>query len=209
MTELTIGQYQRCVEAGACVDRRRSNYAWFDERPDRESFPIVSISLEDFRLYLAWLIGKTGRPYRLPSEAEWEWAATGGREGPRWWGDGPTPEGQVNCLNCPGERWRGLAPVAQFPANPFGLHDMLGNVQEYVGDCWRPSHAGRPATEAYYSPCETDLRTLRGGKWSSAAELSNRYTRRRFPARNARNDFGFRIARDLSPAERDAAGADQ
>ncbi|MEQ8601815.1 MAG: SUMF1/EgtB/PvdO family nonheme iron enzyme [Marivibrio sp.] len=204
-TEITIGQYEACVAAGACLDRWDHQRGWFDERDDRESFPIVSVSYDRFQLYIAWLIGKTGRHYRMPSEAEWEWAASGGRDAARWWGDGPVPSGQVNCLNCPGEDWRGLAPTAQFPANPFGLHDMLGNLSEYVGDCWRDSHEGRPATAAYYGPCDTAFRTLRGGKWSSGEKWINRYTRRRYPGDASSNDFGFRLVTDdLRPADRSA-----
>eukprot|EP00752_Nemacystus_decipiens_P017072 g15289.t1 len=223
--EVTIGEYEACVAAGACMARR--DRAWFDARADRERFPITLISVNNFRLYLAWLTGKTGRAYRLPSEAEWEWAASGGVPGPRWWGaadaaapgggrarardgarDGPAiPPGAVNCRGCPGEDWRGLAPTGSFPPNPFGLHDMLGNVAEFAADCWRDSHAGRPATGAIYSPCETYLRSLRGAAWTSRTAFVNRYTRAPFPSDGAaRGDFGFRVARNLTPAERGAAG---
>ncbi|MCR9222116.1 MAG: formylglycine-generating enzyme family protein, partial [Alphaproteobacteria bacterium] len=126
---------------------------------------------------------------------------------PRGSGRPPIPPGAVNCRGCPGEDWRGLAPTGSFPPNPFGLHDMLGNVAEFAADCWRDSHAGRPATGAIYSPCETYLRSGRGAAWKSRPAFVNRYTRFAFPGDGAAaGQLGFRVARRLTPAERGAAG---
>ena len=196
--EVTTGQYEACVRAGGC-DPLGERF-WFDERADRDRFPVTHTSYSDIRRYLSWLTGRTGHAYRLPSEAEWEYAAAGGTDGLRWFGDRPIPDGQVNCYDCPGDPWRGVAPVAQFPPNPYGLYDMLGNVSEFVADCWRDSHAGRPETAAVFSPCMTRFQVLRGGKWSSKAKAVHRYFRFYYPRKGSRNDLGFRVARDIVPA---------
>lgn len=136
--EVTFEEWDACVEAGGC-EHRPDDEGW--GRGDR---PVIHVSRSDARQYVAWLSRRTGESYRLPSEAEWEYAARAGTETARWWGD-ELGEGRVPCDGC-GTRWdrRSTAPVGSFPANPWGLHDMLTNVEEWVADCWHETHEGNP-----------------------------------------------------------------
>jgi formylglycine-generating enzyme required for sulfatase activity len=196
--EVTIAQYEACVTAGGCYARSRTDNARDARRPNRENLPITMVSMLDFRLYLAWLSGKTGQYYRFPSEAEWEWAASGGLDAPNWWGGGNVLPETANCNDCPGEYWMNYAPVGQFPPNPFGLHDMLGNVSEYVADCWFDTHAGHPGTETARQPCDGYLRTLRGASWFTQPKYVSRQYRRRYPFSSSSNLFGLRLVRELA-----------
>jgi formylglycine-generating enzyme required for sulfatase activity len=219
-TEVTLADYAQCVHAGPCIapvgldapwdapwdapSDAPSDAPWLEEvlsEPDaaQARLPLSGVSRQDFQIYLAWLTGKTGYLYRLPTEAEWEYAASGGVPGPHWWGAGSIPPGQLNCLDCPDDGWPAAAPVASYPPNPFGLHDMLGNAAEVVMDCWRDSHEGRPETDAFYWPCKTYLQVVRGGAWSAPHTTADRYFRQSVPKEEARADIGFRIARTLNP----------
>lgn len=136
--EVTFDQWEACVEAGGC-EYRPGDEGW--GRGDR---PVIHVARTDAKRYVEWLSERTGEEYRLPSEAEWEYAARAGTETARWWG-GELGEGRLPCDGC-GTRWddQSTAPVGSFPANPWGLHDMLSNVTEWVADCWHESHAGHP-----------------------------------------------------------------
>ena len=136
--EVTFAEWDACVEAEGC-EHRPEDEGW--GRGDR---PVIHVSRTDAKRYARWLSERTGEEYRLPSEAEWEYAARAGTETARWWGD-ELGEGRVPCDGC-GTRWdgRSTAPVGSFPANPWGLHDMLSNVEEWVADCWHGSHEGHP-----------------------------------------------------------------
>ncbi len=134
--EVTFAEWDRCVAAGWC-EYRPHDMGW--GRGDR---PAIFISRLDAEHYIEWLRSLTGMAYRLPSEAEWEYAARAGTRTARWWGDA-VGTGHTVCDGC-GSEWDDIstAPVASFPPNPWGLHDMLSNVSEWVSDCWVESHAG-------------------------------------------------------------------
>ena len=137
--ELTFAQWDVCTEYGNC--RWVSNAKW-----GRDDQPAVTVSWHDARAYVAWLSRETGETYRLPSEAEWEYAARAGSTTKYSWGD----EIGVNRANCNEEDdcvdiWEGTAPVGSFAANAFGLHDLHGNVWEWVEDCWNGSYEGAPS----------------------------------------------------------------
>ncbi len=128
----------------------------------------------DAGIYLAWLREVTGRPYRLPSSAEWEYAARAGTTTARWWGD-EVGSGHAVCEEC-GLEWEvgSTAPTGSLPPNPWGLHDMLGNVQELVADCWISTYEdasrtdGSPVREAsrHWSEGRCLRPTWRGGAFS-------------------------------------------
>ena len=103
---------------------------------------MINVSWEDARGYVRWLSGKTGKEYRLLSESEWEYVARGGTQTKYWWGD-EIGRGRANCDGC-GSRWddEKTAPVGSFRANGFGLHDVHGNVWEWVEDCWHGDYEG-------------------------------------------------------------------
>ena len=152
----------------------------------------MNVNWDDAQAYVAWLSRKTGKPYRLLSEAEWEYAAQAGS------GREARGANQANCGGC-GSRWDGrqTAPVGSFAANAFGLHDMLGNVWEWTADCWNESHAGAVADGSTRLSGDCSRRVLRGGSWDSNPVLSRSASRISYPSdfRGAVN--GFRVARTL------------
>ena len=165
--------------------------------------PVENVSWGDIQGFLKRLnAGNLGIPYRLPTEAEWEYAARGGTQGPYWWGK-DIGKGKANCDGC-GSQWdsqwdrRQTAPVGSFPANPFGLYDTAGNVWESVADCWHGDYKGAPADGSeWQAACQGAGRVVRGSSWNdqaSNARVSNR--NRNEPARRNAN-YGLRLAQDL------------
>ena len=165
--EVTFDEWDRCVAAGGC-DYRPEDRGW--GRGDR---PVIHVSYLDAQMYLAWLAEVTGRPYRLPSSAEWEYAARAGTTTARWWGD-EVGSGHAVCEEC-GLEWEvgSTAPTGSLPPNPWGLHDMLGNVSELAADCWTSTYDevptdGSPVREAsrHWSEGRCLRPTWRGGAFS-------------------------------------------
>jgi formylglycine-generating enzyme required for sulfatase activity len=171
---------------------------------DTESpqWPATCLSWNDAQAYIAWLNGKlpTAR-YRLPSEAEWEYAARAGTAAARWWGD-EIGRGNANCTGC-GSPWDGreIAPVGSFRANPFGLNDMLGNVWQWVEDCWHDTYLGAPADGSPWQEDGCRRRVMRGGSWSSLPVFLRSAARNSADAGGRDFDYstyaGFRLARNL------------
>jgi formylglycine-generating enzyme required for sulfatase activity len=161
--------------------------------------PVTNLNWDDARQYVAWLSRRTGKPYRLLSEAEWEYAARGGTQTAYPWGEEIGRNNAV-CNGC-GSRWdlKQTAPVGSFAPNAFGLHDMLGNVYEWVEDCWHDSYAGAPADGAVWTTGgNCDLRVLRGGSFLDAP-ISMRSAYRHGPPKGVRNFYiGFRVGRSLA-----------
>ncbi len=159
--------------------------------------PVIYVSWEDAREYVAWLSRKTGESYRLPSESEWEYAARAGTTTRYSWGQ-DIRRNRANCVGC-GSQWDNLrtAPAGSFEPNGWGLHDMHGNVWEWVEDCWHENYARAPRDgSAWTSGGDCSRRVLRGGSWASRfAQLSsaNRYQ----GAAGDRFGAGFRVARTL------------
>jgi len=166
-----------------------------------DDWPVEYVSWNDIQEFLQRLnVGNPGPPYRLPSEAEWEYAARAGTQTPWWWG-WDIGTGYANCNGC-GSRWEGqvTAPVGSFPANPLGLHDTAGNVWEWVADCWHPSYRGAPADgSAWLENCTGSRRVLRGGSWFDKpgyVRVSNRVS---FDLDSHNDNYGLRLAQDLNP----------
>ena len=169
-----------------------------DEGWGRERRPVINVSWDDAREYAEWLSSQTGAEYRLPSEAEWEYAARAGTTTRYSWGNGIG----VNRANCDGDycgdQWEYTAPVGSFRANALGLHDMHGNVLEWVADCWNSSYAGAPTDGSAWLGGDCAVRVLRGGSWyvySGFLRVSLR-----FAHSTGRRYFyiGFRVARTLT-----------
>jgi formylglycine-generating enzyme required for sulfatase activity len=175
------------------------------------TWPADCLSWDDAEAYLAWLNRKvaglpsarqaTGGPYRLPSEAEWEYAARAGTTTARWWGEA-IGVGRANCNGC-GSAWDGslLAPVGSFGPNPFGLFDMLGNVWQFTADCWNETYVGAPIDGSAWMTGDCSRRVLRGGSWSNLPAFIRAASRARIDADGADSDYsnyaGIRIARTL------------
>jgi len=155
---VTFAEYDKFAEA---TDRKKPN----DNGWGRGNHPVIYVSYEDGVAYTEWLCVQTGQTYRLPSEAEWEYAARAGTETVYWWGN----EIGQNWTNCceGGSRWGGkqTSPVGSFEPNAFGLYDMLGNVWEWVADSWYDNYAGAPTDGRIWRG--DNYRVRRGGAWYS------------------------------------------
>ena len=158
-----------------------------------DSSPVACVSFVDASRYAEWLTKTTGRSYRLPSEAEWEFAARAGTTTSRPWGD-EIQSNRANCHDC-GSAWdnKSAAPVGSFPPNALGLHDMLGNVWQWTGDCWHADYHDAPAGGGARESGDCALRTVRGGSWYDFARFV-RTAIRDYAGINTRlNTHGFRV----------------
>jgi len=162
---------------------------------------VINVSWEDARAYAQWLSKQTGKRYRLPTEAEWEYAARAGTETAYWWGD-EVGENHANCDGC-GSRWdnKQVAPVGSFASNPWGLYDMVGNVWEWVQDCWHKSYEGAPedGSKAWGKEGGGDcaLRVVRCGSWLNRPRYVRSADRNGHESGARYNFLGFRLAQDL------------
>lgn len=232
--EITVGEFRRFVAASGYQSRavRRGYSIAYDERggnlvrrggvdwlsdyrgqPASESMPVLHVSAKDAAAYAEWLSEKTGQKYRLPSEAEFEYAVRAGGSGPFPWGDAAPPPRTGNFTggldrSPTGRRWRnafegygddawGPAPVGSYLPNRFGLHDLAGNVSEWVADCWHDSYRRAPRdAEAWVNPgCRT--RAVRGGAWASSPEQTRSAWRQGSDADTTNARIGFRVVREI------------
>jgi len=173
--------------------------------------PVVCVSWADAIAYLKWLSQKTKQSYRLPSEAEWEYAARGGTTSRRWWGDSADQAcGSASVADEAAKRMNSAwtvhacedgypytAPVGKFRPNGFGLFDILGNVWEWSEDCYHDSYAGAPSEGQAWTTEPCDSRVLRGGSWSDPPRLSRSAERGWNSSANRSSFNGFRVARAL------------
>lgn len=161
----------------------------------RDDRPIINVSWQDAVDYTAWLSKQTGHEYRLPTEREWEYAAKAGTNTDFWWGL-EVGQGNANCGTC-GSEWdsRQSAPVGSFSPNQFGLHDTIGNVQEWTDSCYHPDYQGAPEFGAKWSGGDCSRRVVRGSSFATY-ESDLRVTKRYKYGINTRTDtIGFRIVR--------------
>ncbi|NEX22836.1 SUMF1/EgtB/PvdO family nonheme iron enzyme [Thiorhodococcus mannitoliphagus] len=187
--EVTFQEYDRFAQAtGRALP---DDYGW-----GRGTRPVVGVSWDDARAYAAWLSQQTRRRYRLPTEAEWEFVARAGSEGPFWWGYELEP-GRAVCFDC-GSQWdnRSTAPVESFAPNPFGLYDTAGNAMEWVADCYVAGYEGAPKDGSARLGGECRTRVARGGAFNKPASSMRSYVRARFDPQAQLNMLGFRVARD-------------
>lgn len=193
--EVTYDEWQACVDGGGCNAYTPSDIGW-----GRGERPVVSVSYEDAQRYVAWLSAETGADYRLPSEAEWEYAARGGAPSAFSFGrtittDDANFNGNYPYFGDKGEYRRRTTPVASFAPNAFGLYDMHGNVWEWTADCWRPSHAGAASDGAPVTTSACTARVIKGGAWNSGGWRLRAAHRLPKSAGARENDIGFRVVR--------------
>ena len=191
--EVTFAQWDACVLGGGCGGHRPD-----DEGRGRGNRPVINVSWDDAQFYVKWLSGQTGHGYRLPTEAEWEYAARAGTATAYSWGN-DVGRNLANCLHC-GSQWddESSAPVGSFPSNAFGLHDMHGNVMELTQDCWNKSYAGAPAGGSAWRSGNCSKRVLRNGSWfHSRRTLRSAYRDGISPGVRS-HLIGFRVARTLT-----------
>ena len=193
--EVTFAEWDACVAGGGCT-HQPDDKGW-----GRGTRPVINVSWDDAQEYVRWLSRETGKPYRLLSEAEWEYVARAGSTTQYPWGN-DVGTNRANCDGC-GSQWddKNTAPVGSFQPNGFGLYDTAGNVWEWVEDCWNDSYAGAPRdgsawTGGWFDEC--DGRVLRGGSWY----VYPRFIRSAFRSRidtvyHVDIVYGFRVARTL------------
>jgi formylglycine-generating enzyme required for sulfatase activity len=188
--EVTVEQWNACVDASAC---QRADI----EGNNSKSAPVRNVSWDDAQVYVKWLAKMTGKNYRLPTEAEWEYAARAGTSTQYWWGN-EMRKGYADCKDC-GEPWSKESPVnvGSFAANPFGLFDMNGSVWEWVGDCWHSSYKGAPVDGHVWDESGCPSRVIRGGSWPDGAAYMQSATRFKYSASVRQSQNGLRVARDM------------
>lgn len=202
--EVTFAEWDVCVDGGGC--RYRLN----DQGWGRENRPVLNISWNDAKQYVHWLSREVGKPYRLLSEAEWEYVARAGTTTKYWWAGWLSDEADHDYANygtdkcCKGlaagaDRWVNTSPVGSFKPNAFGLFDTAGNVWEWVEDCWNDSYEGAPVDGSAWTSGNCGLRVMRGGSWS-INPWDLRSAVRGWNDTGDRGDGnGVRVARTLTP----------
>jgi formylglycine-generating enzyme required for sulfatase activity len=231
---VTVGQFREFVRAagyqpdsvrlgGASVYDERSGAlrddpraTWQDDyagRPAQDDLPVVNVSWYDAKAYADWLSQRTGKRYRLPSEAEFEYALRGGTQTRYWWGE-RAPASKVENLTGSGDRspsgrrWSnafpgyrdgywGPAPVMSFAANPFGLYDIDGNVSEWAADCWHDNYVRAPVDGSAWLNPGCSVHVVRGGSWGSSPEQVRSAYRQGADGRVRSGRVGFRVVREL------------
>ncbi len=187
--EVTFDQYDAFTKA---TNRKPVD----DNGWGRGNLPVINVTWDDAVAYTKWLSQQSGKKYRLPSEAEWEYAAGGGSAEAYWWGKTPGMN-KSNCFNC-GSRFDGrIAPVGSFKANPYGLHDTAGNVMEWVEDCYHPSYDRAPEDGSAWVGGFCGERVLRGGAYNRPAESMRTTKRGSMEPKESLPMVGFRVARDI------------
>ncbi len=233
-TEVTVGDFRAFVEATDFVTEveREGRSDTYEERTGRlvlrrgvnwqrdykgsrarATEPVLHVSWNDAAAYAEWLAESTGSPYRLPSEAEFEYALRAGTQTRYWWGDDAPDRVLANLTGADdvskgkrrwangfpdyGDGFWGTAPVRSYEANPFGLFDIDGNATEWVADCWHDNYSRAPNSIAPWVNPGCELRVIRGGSWGSSPEQSRSAYRNGYGVSKGSARVGFRIARDL------------
>lgn len=208
--EVTFAEWEACVDAGGCGGFRPRDEGW-----GRGNRPVMNVSREDVQEYVRWLSRETGEPYRLLTEAEWEYMARAGTEAPRYWGEA----GMEQCRSANGADATAhqaypnaadsffvactdgnvyTAPVGSFEPNGFGVYDVLGNVFEWTEDCWNGSHSGAPADGSARLQGDCSRRVARGGSYDLSPKYLRSALRFGVVARARNKDLGFRVARTMN-----------
>jgi formylglycine-generating enzyme required for sulfatase activity len=180
--EVTFAEYDKFAEATG--RSKPSDRGW-----GRGNRPVINVSWHDATAYTDWLSEQTGHEYRLPTEAQWEYAARAGTETKYWWGN-EVGSNNANCSNC-GDNYQYTAPVGSFAANPFGLYDTAGNVREWTCSQYEGSYNGQ---EQRYAKGGGRF-VLRGGAWGSLASGTRSANRSNDGPTNRSYSYGFRPAR--------------
>jgi formylglycine-generating enzyme required for sulfatase activity len=211
--EVTWEEWDACAKYRGCPQDIPDSAWGHDKRP------VINVTWEQVQQYVTWLSKMTGKSYRLLTEAEWEYAARAGTNTAYSWGD-EIGEGNANCSGC-GSKWEDVktAEVGSFAANPFGLHDMHGNVWEWVEDCYQSNYDGAPTDGSARLRCTNPVnhvvrggswvawqvprtgRSARGGSWVwvQVPQPARSASRENYAKNNLRSFVGFRVARTLTP----------
>ena len=197
---VTFDEWDACVADSGCESYRPSDQGW-----GRGRRPVINVSWDDAQTYVAWLSRKTGKAYRLLSEAEREYAARAGTTTPFWWGSSISTQ-QANYDGSSaygggskGEYRQQTLPVESFQANPWGLYQVHGNVWEWTEDCSNENYNGAPSDGSAWTLGDCSRRVLRGGSWYFSPEFTRSAFRVRLFSVNRTSTQGFRVGRTITP----------
>jgi formylglycine-generating enzyme required for sulfatase activity/class 3 adenylate cyclase len=185
---VTVREWNECAAAKACAF----------VAPGKDNLPVTNVSWTDAQQYVSWLSAVTRKSYRLPTEAEWEYAARGGTQTKYWWGD-RLQSGMANCKDCSDAAAADLpAEVGSFRPNPFGLFDMGGNVDQWVEDCSHRNYQGAPADGSAWTGGDCLSHVLRSGSWKNDSSYVRPANRDNYDTNVRYPTHGFRVA--LTPS---------
>ncbi len=208
--EVTFDQWDACAAEGRCAKVS-------DDGLGRADRPVINVTWPDAKIYVAWLSEKSGKAYRLLSEAEWEYAARAGTKTAWFWGPAEDSYGSreackfANTHDESGKKahpnyvWSNhlcddgfpeTAPVGRYQSNAFGLHDMIGNVREWVEDC-HGEYKDAPSDGSARAASVCEKRIVRGGAWIDGASTTRSAYRHPLPETHKNYQVGLRVARDL------------
>ena len=197
--EVTFDDWDKCLSDGGCNGYRPDDKEW-----GKGKRPVINISYDDAQSFISWLCSKTGNTYRLLSEAEWEYVARAGQDTPFGYGfkmsaklanfDGKAPYGTSEQ----GGYERKTVPVGQYAPNAFGVHDMHGNVYEWVEDCWNADHSGAVGDGSPRKDGDCKFRVMKGGSWVTHGYQTRAAARVRYVTDYRYDDYGLRLARTLN-----------
>jgi formylglycine-generating enzyme required for sulfatase activity len=197
---VTFDEWDACVADGGCNGYKPSDRGW-----GRGLRPVIDVTWDDAKAYTAWLSRKTGKTYRLLSEAEREYVTRAGKATPFWWGSSISSS-QANydgnntyAGGAKGEFRMKTLPVNMFQPNPWGFYQVHGNVWEWVQDCWQENYGGAPLDGSARTSGDCDLRVIRGGSWNITPQSLRAANRGRAPIGYRSNLNGFRVGRTLTP----------
>lgn len=196
---VTFEEWDTCVADGGCNRHRPSDQGW-----GRGRRPVINVSWGDTQAYVAWLSQKTGKTYRLLTEAEREYVTRAGTRTPFWWGstittDQANYDGNYSYRDGPrGQARQQTVPVDSFGPNPFGLYQVHGNVWEWAEDCWNETLRATPADGSASTDGDCSRRVLRGGAWLNGPALLRPASRDSLPSSESGRHIGFRVARTVA-----------
>ena len=181
---ITVHQWNQCVAANACANKGTG----------KDDAPVTNVSWGDTQKFIEWISRITQKEYRLPSEAEWEYAARGGMQTKYWWGDQRLP-GMANCNGC-NEAYDATQPtkVGSFKPNPFGLYDMGGGVDQWVTDCWHKNYQGAPVDGSAWLDVDCSSHVIRSGSWKNDPSYVRPASRDHYDTNVRYPTHGFRVA---------------
>jgi formylglycine-generating enzyme required for sulfatase activity/class 3 adenylate cyclase len=188
-----IGKYPVTVrEWNVCADAKACGFT----ATGKDGAPVTNVSWADAKKYVTWLADTTKKPYRLPSEAEWEFAARGGTQTRYWWGE-QMQSGMAGCKDCGDLGAEQPAKVGSFKPNPFGLYDMGGGVDQWMEDCWHKTYQGAPTDGSAWMSGDCSSHVIRSGSWKNDARYVRPANRDSYDTNVRYPTHGFRVA--LSP----------
>jgi formylglycine-generating enzyme required for sulfatase activity/class 3 adenylate cyclase len=181
---VTVGEWNACVAAKSCSYQPTGG----------EDAPVTNLSWTDTQQFVEWLSKVSQKRFRLPTEAEWEYAARGGTRSKFWWGDQPQAA-MANCKGC-NEPYQSSQPlkVGSFKPNPFGLYDMGGNIHQWVADCWHENYQGAPSDGSAWAESDCLSRVIRSGSWKNDPSYVRPSNRDHYDATVRYPTHGLRVA---------------